>query len=188
MSILSTLEYRILDARVVDPSVIGNPGTNGSTPVAPSPLNITLKGATGTIGITPTQIDGLPGSLHANPIQTHIGSTGLVQLGSVSSPGQDGAVGPAALPALQGNSGYPYTFPPSIVISSGMATILYIGWYEIVQNGQFFIPILVDSLHSTTRIFNADGIVSGNSQVWNGILYAGDKITMTPDMQITRIA
>lgn len=188
MSIPSTLEYRILDARVVDPSVIGNPGTNGSTPVTPSPLNITLKGATGTIGVTPTQIDGLPGSLSANPIPTHIGPMGLVQLGSVASPGQDGAVGPAAPPALQGNSGDPYTFSSAIIVSSGITTILYTGWYEIVQNGQFFIPILVDSMHATTRIFNADGIVSGNSQVWNGILYAGDKITMTPDMQIARIA
>lgn len=188
MSIPSTLEYRILDARVVDPSVIGNPGTNGSTPVAPSPLNITLKGATGTIGVTSTQDNGLPGTLPTNPTQTHTGHTGLVQLGSAASPGQDGAVGPAALPALQGVSGDTYTFSSGIVISSGVATILYTGWYEIVQNGQFFIPILVDSMHATTRIFNADGIVSGNSQVWNGILYAGDKITMTPDMQITRIA
>lgn len=188
MSIPSTLEYRILDARVVDPSAIGNPGTNGSTPVTPSPLNITLKGATGTIGVTPTQVNGLPGTLPTNPIQTHIGHTGLVQLGSAASPGQDGAVGPAAPPALQGVSGDPYTFSSGIVISSGVATVLYTGWYEIVQNGQVFTPILVDSMRTTTRIFNADGIVSGNSQVWSGLLYAGDKVTMALDMQITRIA
>lgn len=195
MSIQSTLEYRTLDARVRNQ--FGNSGINGSTPVAPPLLNIVLKGATGATGITPTQINGAHGSPSTNPISTHIGSTGLIQLGETPLPGQDGEAGPPALPAIQGLPGDPYTFHPAYASESGsvdittkdkIATIRTTGWYEIVQNGQFYIPIMVKSTHATTRIFAADGIVSGNSQVWNGKLYAGDEITIAPGLQITRIA